>query len=216
MIIFVALTLSTTKSSKVDCDYYIDYRSEKYSCEMRNSFEKPAIVTSVSTSNHLKNKNSCDVKIFHVNFNARSTKYYPTKICREFRNLQQIYLNSPSVVEMKRHIFKWCGNLRIIHIANMQLEILDEDLFWNVTSLRKLTIYNTQLMILQKDIFKHNPNLKKIWLNMNQLKVIEADFPRNLMVLSLLHNDCIDDFFNFSEEISTPLKRLLRNVKQKC
>lgn len=221
-LLLLALT-SSSIAEEIKCKFsykakvFNSFARDFYECEMDNVFEEPTEATSV-TGNHIESASNGDVTVFYVTAHALAdnTKYYPTKMCTQLINLKKIMLWSPDVLEINRDIFRGCKELTDISIYFSKLKKLDDDLFADVPTLKSLSIINTKLEILQENIFENNPAIETVNLSGNKLKIIETDFPKNLKLLTLLENLCINTRYDEKDNQSTPLDEVIKQVEENC
>lgn len=215
--LFLFAVASPSIAVEIDCEFLYINSISNYACAMTNVFKEPIEATSI-TGNHAENLTDSNVNYFFVRSFGKDfyTMYYPSKMCTQFVNLELFFLWSPSIVELKREIFEGCTKLSSISIGNIKLKKLDDDLFIDVPNIESFEISHSKLEFLQKNIFKNNLALKKVTFAHNNLNIIEVDFPKNLKVLSLLDNICIDAKYDHEDWRSTPYEIIIQKVEESC
>lgn len=172
-------------------------------------------------------KHSHDVQKLHIRFGDSSSIF--SGIGRVFPRLKRLFLTLGSIKTIDRIDFELLDNLEVLDISENPIQIILEDVFWDLTNvlalnmgsclieqlpkrvfskLKKLKILwltKNKLTFLDKDLFISNPNIERINLAYNLLKRIDVDFRKltKIEALYLNSNDCID--LEFSDKYPTGL-----------
>lgn len=218
-IFLIFLQLNLHFCEKIECEFMENPFTLRYVCYMTNIFTELVEGTSVvGVEKHVdgfSNANVTQLSTHLFNINPPSPKYYPIKMCNLLSSLTHIYVSSFEVVT--REVFTNCQKLKVIFIMGNELKKIDEDLFTDAITVEEITFFVTNLEFLPKNLFKNNPALTSVNLRGNhELKVIESEFPKNLTVLSVIGNGCIDEHYNSTEPSSTPLNQVIKKIEKNC
>lgn len=196
-LIFLIFNNSLAEELKCELSFHFD----GYNCDMENDFQTKKEVTSVHGLPMYGN-GFADVEVFYQN-DRNPSKYLPTKICSEMRNVNKFAVHGKKLVEIKKELFDGCTNLKTVAIRYITLKTIDEDLLTLVQNLQVFDLTESKVETLPAKLFEKNMNtLKNVDLKFNRLKVIKTEFPATLTSLSLVGNDCSDEQYTKTFEQS--------------
>lgn len=157
-----------------------------------------------------------------IRFQSGTMFFLPNGIGKSFTNLKTLEVESRLGTKLiKRTNLRNLENLLKLTIDENDIELLDEDVLWDLPALqifqliynklkvvhektfdhnlqlRVIDLHANQLEVIPRYLFRNNFSLEKIDLSGNSLKVIEADFTslNNVWIINLKNNDCISDFW---------------------
>lgn len=217
-IIVIAIFFTRSLYGEVlDCEY-LYYDEDGYNCKMKNTYEEPTEVTSVS-GDHRFAKDINDVKTLYIP-SSSNTKYIPTNVCAHFVNLTKIDVYSKSLEEINKDIFEGCSKLQLISLRYINSSTLDEDLFSSIPTLTEVSITSSNIQSLPKDLFKNNPLLTSVILNSNKLKTIEIELTteqkNNIKKFTAYENVCINEGYRSDDFRSPKLNDVIDKIDKNC
>lgn len=104
-----------------------------------------------------------------------------------------------TIVEISRITFRDCFTFENkVNITKMELEILPEEVFYDLPNVTEIIINHSSLTYLQPHLFDKNTQLTIVDFNFNRLTIIESNFPTSLKTLALRSNVCVDKMYTVS------------------
>ncbi|KAG5675453.1 hypothetical protein PVAND_005357 [Polypedilum vanderplanki] len=209
-----SLIVKSAIAEQMTCEFV--KHTDGYNCEVKTVFDVQKEVTSID-GDHRFGKGNSDVEVLFIN-DLNKSKYVPTNVCSYFPNLYKVDIYGSSLVELRKDIFEGCSNLTKVVIKYVKFKTLNADLFTEIKNLTHVVVSFTTIEELPAKLFEKNMDtLKYVDLSFNMLKVINTELPTNLTLLSLMNNECIDEYFDQrSTTRANSLTDILKEVKNKC
>lgn len=103
--------------------------------------------------------------------------------------------------------------LDIIDFRNNSLKAIDENLLEKNVMMKSVSFASNKIELLQRDLFKNNVLLEWVDFFNNVLEIIDIDFVafRNIRLINLVRNSCIDAMYKRNDRIGAA-DRNLRNL----
>lgn len=178
----------------------------RYMCKLTDlDIRKENIEVESITGSHENDKTNEDVRL--LQFTSGSLVYLPKGIGKFFKNVQSLQVNDNLGTKLiTRSNFENMTQLVELYFFDNQIELLNEDSFWDLPNLEIFQLQNNKikeindtlfdrneklwsvniksnkmLEILPKNLFKNNPYLREVILDDNRLKEIpEKMFEKNI------------------------------------
>lgn len=168
------------------CVYFVNEINGFYTCQL---FHDDAVVEeniqARIVGNHLENMDDGDV--VQVFSESSHINVIPTKICKQFKNLQEIILNSDRIEQLTQNTFSNCRNLVKISLEANRIHTIHKDTFDELSTLTHLYLSNNLITKLNKDTFKNLKQLQILFLSNNDFKTLNPEILENLKQLRQLN-----------------------------
>lgn len=178
--------------------------------------------------------NAFGVKQLSINF-APST-HISSGIGERFSNLKSLWIKKQSIKFIERSDFAGLTQLEDLYLFRNQIEILPEDVFWDLnlkmlklnknkikklplnifkslTKIKGINFADNMIEHLPKNLFANNLELESISAYNNPLKTIDVDFTnlRSLEDLGLHNANCIDFYAQSRMKVQEAQRLINRN-----
>lgn len=144
-----------------------------YECNLM--IQNPASVDNFLpiSGDHFHDRTDADVGF--VQIYRQNTANFPTIACRQFPNVEEIFIDSSNFGRLDSSSFRDCSNLWMIHISSNLIETLPGGIFTQNAKLELIYLRANGIQRLSRDSFSGAPFLR-IFLDGNQLTTLESEW----------------------------------------
>jgi hypothetical protein len=121
----------------------------------------------------------------------RNTKFVPLDLCKHFTALSYFWIDGEQIKKISSETFQGCFSVRDLSILFTLIEVIPENIFFDMRSLENLQI-GGKLKILPEKLISMNKNLKEFYASDNRLEIIEIKFSEEMLAVDLSGNKCIN------------------------
>jgi len=191
-IFVVKFCLIFGQDEMMQCRYY-NYSGSVYSCDLTIYNPNGLNNFTVINGTHLTGKTDALVK-YIVRDQIFATPIVPSIICKQFTNLEGIYLYPAKIQKLDKYSFSDCKNVNSISLENNEITQIGQNTFSNCQSLTHVYLYNNKINQLDENSFIGASKVQYLYLNNNPIQ----NFPKNIFkpLTNLIH------FYAYSTNLS--------------
>lgn len=149
------------------CDFE-EYEVLGYGCDVKYlkiDVKNDRTITNVF-GNHQGNKTNKDVKFLYSDHHKMN--FFPLNLTKNFQNLNNIYINDSSMLEVNVGDFQQFGTaIEEITIQNSKIEVLEAGLFATMPNLKEISFYNNKIKHVDDGVLTNLKQLKNLWFGSN-------------------------------------------------
>ncbi|KAL7015598.1 hypothetical protein ACKWTF_016537 [Chironomus riparius] len=135
---------------------------------------------------HPSGSNNNDVKIVNI-INGTST-IFPSVICKQFNNLQEITASGNGITSLTTSAFQNCRNLKVLQLISQEISVIPENTFANLSNLQTLSLMLNKIQtISSRSMIGLSANMQNLYLNSNLITRIENGAFTSLANVSRIH-----------------------------
>lgn len=198
-------------SVKLVCEFKSSI-SNGYACfvkELEITSKSDRVITEV-TGVHLNSKTDDDVVYFQSQQHV--IKYFPLNLDFFFKNLNNVYINGSSMVEVNAEDLQQFGSNFIgFVIQNSNLEVLEAGLFATMPNLKTVSFHGNNIRNVDGGVFTNLKQLNKIWFGSNSCysgKSIEGNATAAMEISIEIEKKC-----NNSSQVAQSYQNDLRDIR---
>jgi Leucine-rich repeat (LRR) protein len=112
--------------------------------------------------------NNTDVEVLRVNAFLQNTTIIPRILCRQFGNLEEIFISSSGIESLTRNSFANCWNLKYLVLENNNIQTISNGIFSNLERLDFLNLARNRINLIESNAFV-GTSLSTVFLDNNRL-----------------------------------------------
>jgi Leucine rich repeat/BspA type Leucine rich repeat region (6 copies) len=146
-------------------------------------------------------------------------KHLSNNIFKGLTALVRLFLDRNRIESVDENSFKALEMLERLRLDNNSITILPEHLLRNVVKIEQISLSQNKLETLHRDFFDTNPRLITVLLEKNNLSVLSYTLfsnKKNLSLVNLLGNVCINSTFSTNVVSELSIKNMIKILDESC